>query len=128
MTQKKPKSQKYNKSFKEASNKKSSVNKLQLQLKNIKNDIFKNFKKSKMTQKTPKSQKFKNSKSHIGRPHMKIVLKTNYSYNGKILRMTYSKISKNSKGKKLRQKHLKAKNSKQSKSHIRRPQIKQFSK
>ena len=55
----------------EASNKKSSVNMLKLELKNIKNDTVKNFKKSKITQKTPKSQKFKKSKSHVRRPHIK---------------------------------------------------------
>ena len=45
--QKSLKSQKLkkSKSYKEASNKKSSVNNLQLELKNIKNDIFENFKK-----------------------------------------------------------------------------------
>ena len=48
MTPKTPKSQKFKKfkkSFKEAINQKSSVNKPQLKLKNIKNDIFENFKK-----------------------------------------------------------------------------------
>ena len=47
LRQKSLKSQKFkkSKSYKEASNKKSSVNKLQLELENIKNEIFKNFKK-----------------------------------------------------------------------------------
>ena len=37
----------------------------------MKNDIFENFKKSKMIPKTPKSQKIKNSKSHIWKPQIK---------------------------------------------------------
>ena len=74
MTPKTPKNQKikkFKKSIKKALNQKSLENKLQLKLKNIKIDIFENFKKSKMTPKTPKSQKFKKSKSPIRRPQIK---------------------------------------------------------
>ena len=39
----KAKNSKIQKSYKEASNKKCSVNKLQLELKNIRNDIIENF-------------------------------------------------------------------------------------
>jgi len=59
----------------DASNEKSSENKLQSKLKNIKNDIFKIFKNSKMT---PKKHKTKNLKSQVRRPQIKIVQKTNY--------------------------------------------------
>jgi len=39
--------------------KKTSENKILLELKNIENDIFENFKNSTMTPKTPKNQSFK---------------------------------------------------------------------
>ena len=51
--------QKFKNSYKEASNKKSSINKLQLQLKNIKNDIFEIFKKYKMSSKEASNQKIR---------------------------------------------------------------------
>ena len=69
MTPKTPKNQKvkhFKKLLQEASNQKSLEKKLQLELKNIKIDIFENFKNLKMTpknQKTKKTQKTKNSKS-----------------------------------------------------------------
>ena len=47
---------KIKKSYQEASNQKGSVNKLGLELKNIKNEIFKNSKKSKMTKKHQKTE------------------------------------------------------------------------
>ena len=51
---------KIKKSCKEASNqKKSSEQKLQLELKNIKNELFENFKHSKLTPKRLKNQKLK---------------------------------------------------------------------
>ena len=51
----------------------ASDNKLQLKQKNM-NDIFKNFKKSKITPKTLKIQTFKdNSKGHVRRPQIKKV-------------------------------------------------------
>ena len=65
MTPKTPKNKKFKRfkmSCKEASNQKSSENKLQSELKNIKNDIFGNFKNSKITPKTPKNQKIKQLK------------------------------------------------------------------
>ena len=52
----KPKIKKIKMSCKEASNKKSSEKKLQLELKNIKNDIFENYKHSKLTPKSLKKQ------------------------------------------------------------------------
>ena len=52
-------------SYKEASNVKGSVHNLQLEQKNIKNDIFKTYKKSKITPKTPKSQKLKKKNYNV---------------------------------------------------------------
>ena len=51
--------------------KKNEEKKLELKLDNIKNDIFKNVKNSKITPKTPKTEKVKNKKSHRRRPHRK---------------------------------------------------------
>ena len=48
--------------------KNKSENTLSLILKNIKNYIFENVKKSKMTIKQPKAKKSKKSKSHVWRP------------------------------------------------------------
>ena len=59
------------KSYKEASNQKSSENKLYLELKNINNNIFENFKNSKWPQKHPKTKNSKNSKRHVRRPQIK---------------------------------------------------------
>ena len=58
----KAKKLKNSKSYKEASSQISLVNKLQIEFKNIKKDIFENFIKSKITPKTPKSKKIKNKK------------------------------------------------------------------
>ena len=54
------------KACKEASNQKSSQNKLQLELTNIKNDFFWKFQKVKNYPKTPKNQK-----CHSRRPKIK---------------------------------------------------------
>ena len=54
----KPKNQNIQKVMYGSSNVKSSENQLQLELKNIKNDIFKKFKNSKITPKTAKTQNF----------------------------------------------------------------------
>ena len=55
----------------EASNQKSSKYKLKSELKNIKNEIFKNFKYSKITPKTTQKTKFQdNCRSNIRRCHM----------------------------------------------------------
>ena len=61
MTQKHPKSKKSVNQISqtEASNQKSSEIKLLLELENIKNDIFKNFKNSIITPKTPTNKKLK---------------------------------------------------------------------
>merc|ERR1712030_66126 len=73
-----------------------------LKMNNIKNDIFKKFKNSKVTSKTPQNQKVNNfKKSHKEASNSKI-LKTQ----------------------KLLIKHIKPKKSIISKSHLRRPQIK----
>jgi len=55
----------FKKLLKEASNQKSLENKQFLELKNIKNDIFENFKNSKITPKIPKNQKVKNFKKSL---------------------------------------------------------------
>ena len=50
--------------------KKKSENKLQLELTNKKNGIFKNFKNSKMTQNMPRNKNKINLKNHVRWPQM----------------------------------------------------------
>jgi len=90
-------------------------------LKNIKNNSFEIFKNS---IRTPNNSKIKNSKIQKlteGGLKSKKVQKTNFSQNCKILRMAFSNILKTQQ---LPQKHPKTKNSKNLKTHRRRPQIK----
>ena len=53
------------------SNEENIENRLLLKLTNIKNDIFKHSKNSKINLKTPKNQILKKSNSHLRRPQMK---------------------------------------------------------
>ena len=76
---------KFQKSYKEASNKKVQ-NKLQLELKNIKNDIFENFK----TQKLPQKHK-KNIKKSCKKASNENIQKKHNFQRSKIFRITFLK-------------------------------------